>query len=135
MHITGEGVGPKATVYPNYYNISEIFIKDERKCDFMIENQGEIEARFELMPNDSSFSKMFHFGIESGVLGVGERIPFQVSFCSLILGNFNERFMWKLDGSSDLHHIDFTGHVISPSFEFDSTEIDFGKVSFSFPNK
>lgn len=27
------------------------------------------------------------------------------------------------------------GHVISPSFRFDREEIDFGKVSFSFPNK
>ena len=87
------------------------------------------------MANDSRFSEMFNFGIESGVLGVGERIPFQVAFCSSILGSFNERFMWRLDGSSELHHIDFTGHVISPSFKFHPTSIDFGKVSFSFPNK
>lgn len=100
----------------------------------MIENQGEIEAKFELVPNETPFGRMFHFSVERGVLDVGGRMPFQVTFCSAILGEFSEKFRWKLEGSTELHHIDFTGHVMSPSFKFDKEELNFGKVSYSFPN-
>ena len=42
----------------------------------MIENQGEIEAKFELVPNETPFGRMFHFSVERGILDVGGRMPF-----------------------------------------------------------
>jgi len=32
------------------------------------------------MPNERAFGKMFKFDIERGMLGVGERIPFNITF-------------------------------------------------------
>ena len=87
-----------------------------------------------MLPNETPFGKMFHFDIEKSVLGVGERIPFTITFCSTILGEFSETFRWKLEGSTELLSILFTGHVIAPTFQFDTELIDFGKVSYSFPN-
>lgn len=76
---------------------------------------------------------MFHFSKEKDILRVGERIPFQLKFCSKILGEFQETFRWKLQGSTELMSLDFSGHVMPPSYRFDREEVNFGKVSFSFP--
>ncbi len=108
---------------------------DEFKTDVTIENRGEIEAEFELTPNNSPFGQMFKFNVEQGVLGVSEKIPFKITFCSTILGEFSENFRWKLKGSQEVLQILFTGHVMAPSFQFSSESIDYGKVSYSFPNR
>jgi hydrocephalus-inducing protein len=78
---------------------------------------------------------MFKFNVEEGILGVGEKIPFKITFCSTILGEFSENFRWRLGGSSEVLQILFTGHVMAPSFSFNADSIDYGKVSYSFPNR
>ena len=62
------------------------------------------------------------------------RLPFEWRFASSILGEFSETFKWKLDGSSDMLNIIFTGHVMAPKFQFTPNYIDFGRVSYSFPS-
>ena len=69
-----------------------------------------------MIPNNTPFGKMFSFQIEEGVLAVGEKIAFSVFFNSKILGEFSETFRWKLEGSSEMLSILFTGHVMAPSF-------------------
>ncbi len=85
------------------------------------------------MNNETPFGKMFNFDIERGILEVGERLPFEWKFKSTILGEFSETFRWKLDGSSEMLPILFTGHVMAPKFTFTPNYIDFGKASYSFP--
>ena len=75
---------------------------DEFKTDVTIENRGEIEAKFELINNNTPFGKMFKFSTDEGVLGVGEKIPLSIAFCSTILGEFSENFRWRLGGSSEV---------------------------------
>ncbi len=140
--MAGEGIGPKAFLSTTEIPIGDIFVTDEFSTDVTIENRGEIEAKFELTPNSSPFGKMFKFNIEEGVLGVGEKIPLNISFCSTILGEFSETFRWQLGGSSEslgdsseILQILFTGHVMAPSFLFNVDCIDYGKVSYSFPNR
>lgn len=77
---------------------------------------------------------MFQFDKKKGTLGVGERIPIQITFSSSIPGEFKETFRWKLEGSSELLSILFIGHVIAPTFQFSQDVIDFGKVSYEFPD-
>lgn len=84
------------------FPIGDIFVTDEFKTDVTIENRGEIEAKFDLITNPSPFGKMFKFNLEEGILGVGEKIPFKITFCSTILGEFSENFRWKLGGSSEV---------------------------------
>jgi len=45
---------------------------------------------------------MFKYNVEEGILGVGEKIPFKITFCSTILGEFSENFRWRLGGSSEV---------------------------------
>jgi hydrocephalus-inducing protein len=60
-------------------------------------------------------------------------MAFEWSFRSSILGEFSETFKWKLEGSTDMLSVIFTGHVMAPKFQFSPSQIDFGKASFSFP--
>jgi hydrocephalus-inducing protein len=87
------------------------------------------------MPNDTPFSKMFHFDVEEKALGVEERAFINLVFNSKILGEFSETFKWKLDGTEDLLAVTFKGHVIAPTFEFDCSLVDFGVVSYKFTER
>ena len=133
LHLSGEGIGPKAYLSMVERSLGDVFVTQTKTTDIVIENKGEIEARFELLANETPFGKMFHFELDKGVLGVGERIPFRINFCSTILGEFSETFKWKLEGSTETLSILFTGHVIAPTFTFSKKEIKFKRVSYSFP--
>lgn len=77
---------------------------------------------------------MFSFDKKKGTLGVGERVPISIKFSSSIPGEFKETFRWKLEGSSDMLSILFIGHVVAPTFSFSEEAINFGKVSYAFPD-
>lgn len=76
---------------------------------------------------------MFGFDLDRGILEVQKRMAFEWNFRSSILGEFSETFKWKLEGSTDMLSVIFTGHVMAPKFQFSPSQIDFGKASFSFP--
>lgn len=133
LHLSGEGIGPRAYLSMVERSLGDVFVTQNKPTDIIIENKGEIEAKFELIPNETPFGKMFHFQIEKGTLGVGERIFCRIDFCSTILGEFSETFKWKLEGSTETLSILFTGHVIAPTFMFNKEEIRFKRVSYSFP--
>ncbi len=120
-------MGPSAVLSANDINIGDIYVGEERKETIVIENNGEIKAQFEMMPNLTPFGKMFSFDVTKGILDVQKRLPFEWRFASTILGEFSETFKWKLDGSSDMLNIIFTGHVMAPKFNFTPNFIDFGR--------
>ena len=62
-------------------------------------------------------------------------MPIKITFSSNIPGEFKETFRFRLEGSTELLSILFIGHVIAPTFHFDTELINFGKVSYSFPDK
>ena len=100
-----------------------------------IENKGDIDCKYDLLPNERHFGKMFKFKPENGLLKVNEKKDIKVSFCSSKPGEFKENFKWKLHGSNDFLTVLFIGHIRAPQFEFDKEFIDFGKVSFNFPQE
>ena len=55
-----------------------------------------------------------------------------MTFKSSKVGEFQEIFRWKLEGSSEMLTLLVRGHVRAPSFEFNKKKIDFGKVSYQF---
>lgn len=132
LNLSGEGIGPKSFLSVQEVNLGDVFVNEIHKTEVVIENRGEIECRFELMTNERAFGKMFKFDIERGILGVGQRIPFTITFQSSIPGEFKETFRWRLEGSADQLSILFIGHVIAPTFQFDVERINFGAVSYSF---
>jgi len=133
LTLSGNGIGPKAVLSQNELAIGNKFVNERASFEVQIENRGEIECRFELIPNERSFGKMFTFERTRGVMNVGQRMILPISFCSSIPGEFKEAFRFKLEGSSEILQILGFGHVIAPTFKFDTELIDFKKVSYSFP--
>ena len=94
-------------------------VNEKETYNVTIENRGEIECKFELLPNERNFGKMFKFAITKGTLGVGKRIEIPIEFCSTIPGEFKETFRWRLEGSTELLSLTCFGHVTAPKFKFD----------------
>jgi len=61
LHLAGEGIGPKAFLSTTEVPVGDIFVTEEYKSEIVIENRGEIEARFQMVPNNTPFGKMFKF--------------------------------------------------------------------------
>ncbi len=91
-----------------------------------IDNTGEIDCHYKLIPYETPFGSKFHFDKTEGVLGVKEksRDLIKVSFKSDILGEFSETFRFALEGSSEMLTLTFKGHVVAPTFKFSEEIID-----------
>ena len=116
-------------------DIGDIFVNFENGFDVGIENTGEIDCHYKLIPYETPFGSKFRFNKTEGVLGVKEksRDLIRVDFKSDILGEFSETFRFALEGSSEMLTLTFKGHVVAPTFKFSEEIIDFGKVSYKFP--
>ncbi len=75
LTLLGEGVGPKAFLSQPELAIGNKFVNEKHTYEISIENKGEIECKFELLPNERNFGKMFSFNKTSGILGVGKKAP------------------------------------------------------------
>lgn len=84
------------------------------------------------MPNPSLFASSFKFSQTDGVLKVKEKQKINMTFISNRLGEFNEVFKWVLKDTNEYISLNFKGNVISPTFDFDVTGLNFGLVSFNF---
>eukprot|EP00762_Andalucia_godoyi_P000512 ANDGO_05257.mRNA.1 Hydin len=132
LQLSGLGVGPKANFTYDSLDVGELFISKPYKFDFILENPGNIDARFQLVPNRSLYGSKFRFCPDSGVVAGGESQTIGVTFNSDVLGEFSESFDWKIEGRADPLVIHVDGVCVGPSFDFDCNSIDFGEVSLSF---
>ena len=80
LNLSGEGIGPKAFLSVYEVNLGDVFVNEIHRTEVVIENRGEIECRFELLQNERAFGKMFKFDTDKGNLGVGQRVPFTITF-------------------------------------------------------
>jgi hydrocephalus-inducing protein len=116
-------------------DIGDIFVNYLREFPVGIENTGEIDCHWKLIPYETPFGSKFHFSKTEGILGVNQNVRdlIKVTFKSDILGEFSETFRFALEGSSEMLTLTFKGHVVAPTFKFSAEIIDFEKVSYKFP--
>ncbi len=116
-------------------DIGDIFVTNQKSFELGIENTGEIDCHWKLIPYETPFGSKFNFSKTDGTLGVREHVRdlLRVTFMSDILGEFSETFRFALEGSSEMLTLTFKGHVVAPTFRFSEDIIDFGKVSYKFP--
>lgn len=134
LQIRGQGIGPKAkVVYNELLDFGDVFISDERTRDFTIQNKGEISAKFQLVPMDIPPGYSMQIFPECGTLEVNEMRKIEVTFTSQELGEVAQTIRFNLQGSSDQLIVRFKAAVIPPVFHFDTDLVDFGQVSYSFP--
>ena len=134
LNLTGQGIGPKAALTINEWDIGDIFVNLKHMWKVGIENKGEILAYYKLIPYETPFGSKFSFSKTEGVLGVKDKSKdvIEVMFKSDILGEFSETFRWALEGSAEMLSLTFKGHVVAPTFKFSEEIIDFGRVSYKF---
>jgi hydrocephalus-inducing protein len=116
-------------------DIGDVFVTSEKRFEVGIENTGEIDCHWKLIPYETPFGSKFTYSKTEGILGVKENLRdlLQVRFLSDILGEFSETFRFALEGSSEMLTLTFRGHVVAPTFKFSDEIIDFGRVSYKFP--
>lgn len=132
LTLNGEGLGPTAVLSTNNISIGDIYVNEKKEVPLSIENKGEIPAKFTLLKNNTPFSNMIQFDVEEAELKVTERKNFTMTFKSSKVGEFQETFRWKLEGSEERLELIVRGHVRAPTFEFSHSKIDFGTVSYQF---
>lgn len=133
LHLEGEGLGPKAFLSTNVLSIGDIFVNDVQNFNIYIENRGEIPAKFSLIKNEyRENEEVVKFETESGVLTVGQRVNILVTFKNRRIGEYQEIFRWRLEGSTDQMVLLVRGLVRTPKFEIDQDIIDFKHISFQF---
>jgi hydrocephalus-inducing protein len=135
LNLTGQGKGPQAQLSITEMDIGDIFVTNQKSFELGIENTGEIDCHWKLIPYETPFGSKFNFSKTDGTLGVREHVRdlLRVTFMSDILGEFSETFRFALEGSSEMLTLTFKGHVVAPTFRFSEDTINFGKVSYKFP--
>ncbi|ETO64005.1 hypothetical protein F444_18403 [Phytophthora nicotianae P1976] len=134
LQLRGQGIGPKAkVVYNELLDFGDVFINDERTRDFTIQNKGEIPAQFELIPLTLPPGTSLTVHPSHGTLAVNEMLKVEVTFCSQELGEAFHHIRFGMQGSDEQLTARFKANVIPPVFHFDVDQVDFGAVSYSFP--
>ena len=85
-----------------------------------------------LVPAMTQFGKKFTFEPDAGHLAGGEIQIIRIKLNSDILGTFNETFEWSIKGSSTPLTLQLKGQVAGPTYELDTSVLDFGVVSYGF---
>lgn len=135
LQLLGKGIGPKAALSYEMLDIgNSIYVNSVHKYLLQIENQGEIRAEYQIVKKEKHSESLFQCEPSHGILDVGEKHDFEVTFSSDTLGPVAESIQFKLQGALELLKVQFKGHVIGPTFCFDTEKIDFGQVSYGFEN-
>jgi hydrocephalus-inducing protein len=128
----GNGIGPKAMFSYDTLDIGEVLIGGIYHYTAKIQNVGDIDAEYALLPSQGTSKSRFTFTPSSGVLVAEQVQEIAISFTCATLGPFSEVSEWSLPGRTEPMTITFRGQVVAPRFRFDRNELDFGQVSFGF---
>ncbi|KAG8143780.1 hypothetical protein E2320_000954, partial [Naja naja] len=99
----------------------------------ILSNQGAIDALFHQMWPSTVLGACFAFQPREGIIEPGGHQAIHISFSSTVLGPFSEEFKFHVNGSPQPVTLVIRGCVIGPTFHFSVPSLDFGDVSFGFP--
>jgi hypothetical protein len=132
LQLIGQGIGPHAALSFEVLDIGDVFVNDVNYYDLSIKNKGDIPAQWTFMSSLTRFGNKFQFSPSDGYLLPNQFQNIRIRFESDILGEFSEYFRFALQGNEDMLVCQVKGHVIGPTFHFDTKSIDFGTVSFDY---
>lgn len=67
----------------------------------ILSNKGSIDALFNMVPPTSAMGACFVFSPKEGIIEPSGVQAIQISFSSVILGNFEEEFLVNVNGSPE----------------------------------
>ncbi|XP_033116735.1 hydrocephalus-inducing protein homolog isoform X2 [Anneissia japonica] len=134
LRIRGDGIGPKLIFSFDTLDMGHIFIGSTHTYEVVLSNTGDIDASFQKLSSQTTFGPCFKFQPSEGLIRPGGHQAVLLSFCSVLLGDFDEVFEFFVDGSPSQLQLQFKGCVIGPTFHFDVPRLKFGTISYGFTN-
>ncbi|XP_014384628.1 PREDICTED: hydrocephalus-inducing protein homolog [Myotis brandtii] len=134
LRIKGQGMGPKIHFNFELLDIGKVFVGSVHCYEAILSNKGSIDALFNVIPSTSALGACFVFSPKEGIIKPSGVQAVQISFCSSILGHFEEKFLVSVNGSPEPVKLTIRGCVIGPTFHFNVPALHFGDVSFGFPH-
>ncbi len=139
LYLKGQGMGPRAVFSLNVLDIGTVYVNTTQYYELKIKNTGDIEAHYQLRKNinnsnTSNLLNKFKFTPEEGILAIGEEQRIEVTFTPDSLGELNVPVEWDLKRAASPLVVTFKGKLLGPTFDVDVDLLDFGIVSYGFPN-
>jgi hydrocephalus-inducing protein len=97
LQLQGDAIGAQARFSYDLLEIEEVFINTSHRYEVTLENTGEIDIRFAVVPKESLFGPKFVFEPSTGLIPVDSSISVQVDFLPDVLGDFMEEFTWSIE--------------------------------------
>ncbi|XP_077982980.1 hydrocephalus-inducing protein homolog isoform X2 [Glandiceps talaboti] len=132
LRIRSDGIGPNVQLSFDSLDLGNIFVGSTHTYEVVLANKGDIDAIYNLIPSKTTFGPKFNFNPSEGIVLPGGHQAIQITFCSPLLGDFDEDFYFSVDGSPLKLKLNFRGCVIGPTFHFDIPKLKFGSVSYGF---
>ncbi|NXP74359.1 HYDIN protein, partial [Ramphastos sulfuratus] len=98
-----------------------------------LHNKGAIDASFSLLPATTALGSCFTFSPCQGLILADECQVIQICFCATTVGPFTEEFRFRVEGCPEPVTLTVRGCVTAPTLHFDVPCLQFGDVSFGFP--
>ncbi|XP_062403912.1 hydrocephalus-inducing protein homolog [Sardina pilchardus] len=133
LRIKGEGIGPKLQFNFDLLDMGNIFIGSKHSYEVLLTNKGLIAASYRVLDASSALGLCFSFSPVTGRIPPGDCHALEVTFSSSTLGAFSEDFYFAVEGNPLPLVLTFRGCVMGPTFHFSIPELNFGEVSFGFP--
>uniref|UniRef100_A0A8C8S7Z5 HYDIN n=1 Tax=Pelusios castaneus TaxID=367368 RepID=A0A8C8S7Z5_9SAUR len=133
LRIKGEGMAPKLLFSFDQLDIGKVFVGSTHSYEAILSNEGAIDALFNLIPPSTALGACFTLDPKEGIIQPGGLQAIQITFSSTILGEFTEDFKFSVNGAPEPVNLTIRGCVIGPTFHFNVPSLNFGDVSFGFP--
>lgn len=78
LKIKGEGTGPKCQFSFDSLDVQNVFVNSAHAYEMIMENKGDIDAVYSVVPSSSFFGPYFTFSPSSGTLPPGHLQAIQV---------------------------------------------------------
>ncbi|XP_073706753.1 hydrocephalus-inducing protein homolog [Garra rufa] len=131
--IQGEGVGPKLQFNFDFLDMGNIVIGSKQSYKLLLSNKGLIKGAYKLVKPSTVLGLCFSFNPSEGMIPPGACQTMEVHFTSDKLGVFSEELHFSVVGNTEPVIVTFRGCLIGPTFHFSIPELNFGEVSFGFP--
>ena len=105
LRVRGEGVGPKVSLSFDQLDIGSVFVNATHAYEVVLANRGDIDAIYGLaaapVEGGGSFAGCFRFEPAEGIVMPRGLQAVHISFTSSLLGDFEEKFEFQVDGSRE----------------------------------
>ncbi|XP_051512768.1 hydrocephalus-inducing protein homolog [Myxocyprinus asiaticus] len=131
--IQGEGIGPKLQFRFDSLDMGDIVIGSKQSYKLFLINKGLIKGAYKLVQPSTTLGHCFSINPSEGIIPPEGCQTLDVQFSSDKIGIVSEELHFSVVGKPEPVIFTFSGRLIGPTFHLSVPELNFGEVSFGFP--